>query len=98
MYSPLKNIFKLKPSKNLKYLNDKNKFSIGLLQSAGINNTKNRKYDIKKNPRNFKFLMIFILGEKERKKNIEKKTGKIIPKILELVHIAAKIEKINKFL
>ena len=72
MYSPLKNIFILKPSKNLKYLNDKNKFSIGLLQSTGINNTKNRKYDIKKNPRNFKFLMIFILGEKERKKNIEK--------------------------
>tara|TARA_X000001036_G_scaffold383894_1_gene377576 strand:- start:261 stop:470 length:210 start_codon:yes stop_codon:yes gene_type:complete len=69
-----------------------------LLQSTGINNTKNRKYDIKKNPRNFKFLMIFILGKKERKKNIEKKTGKIIPKILELVHIAAKIEKINKFL
>ena len=98
MYSPLKNIFILKPSKNLKYLNDKNKFSIGLLQSSGQNNTRNRKYDIKKNPIYFKFFMIFILGKKERKQNIEKKTGKIIPKILELVHIAAKIEKINKFL
>ena len=67
MYSPLKNIFILKESKTLKYLNDKNKFSIGLLQSSGQNTIKNRKYDIKKNPINFKFFIIFIFDEKERK-------------------------------
>ena len=67
MYSPLKNIFILKPSKDLKYLNEKSKFSIGLLQSPGQKTTKNRKYTIKKNPINFKFFIIFIFDEKERK-------------------------------
>ncbi len=57
----------LKPSKNLKYLNERNKFSIGLLQSPGQNTIRNRKYDIKKNPINFKFFIIFIFDEKERK-------------------------------